>query len=504
MLHKTLRIVMTLFLFLLFLSPIIIDLQEVRACTHTELTDQVDELFKDWDKIASPGAAVGIFKDGKIIYARGYGMANLDYNIPITAQTVFRVGSVSKQFTAMCIALLIERGKISLDDDIRKYLPEMQEYDPPVTIRHMIHHTSGIRDYLVLQGLAGRSDGYFYTSAEVVDLLSRQKELNFKPGRKYSYSNSGYFLLAEIVGRVSGMKTRDYARKFIFEPLNMKNTHFHDNPKMVVKNRASGYMPLEGQGFKIHMTQLNMIGDGGIFTSVEDFFKWDQNFYANKLGQGTQDLIHLVLTPGKLEDGQEIDYAFGLVVSHYRGLRTISHGGSFVGYKAHYLQIPEHSFSVVILSNLGSFNPGRIARSIADLYLANSFTEPLRSQRERPYQQEEPSPIPIPKEQLEKFAGEYHSDELEATAFLQTDLNNLVIKLGRYKGSLAPISLDTFMGTYINDDAYDLEKRKIKFIKDQQERITGFIMETEEIKNLVFKKTNQHGRINDMTKYIRR
>jgi len=486
MFYKILRIVMISFLFFLFLPPIIVDCQVLQADKHPELTNKVDELFKEWDTIDSPGAAVGIFKDGKIAYARGYGLANLDHSIPISPQTVFRVGSVSKQFTAMCIALLIEQGKISLDYDMRKYLPEMHEFDPPVTIRQMIHHTSGIRDYLVLQGLAGRSDGYFYTSREVVDLISRQKNLNFKPGSKYSYSNSGYFLLAEIVGRVSGMKTSDYARKFIFEPLGMNHTHFHDNPKMVVKNRASGYMPLDGDGFKIHMTQLNMIGDGGIFTSVEDFFKWDQNFYANKLGQGTQDLIRMILTRGRLNDGREMNYAFGLVISRYRGLRTVSHGGFFVGFKAHYLQFPDHRFSVVILSNLGSFNPGMIAQSIADVYLAKSFTEPFVPQRESPYQQEEPSPIHIPKEQLEKFVGEYYSNELDAKAFLKTDLSNLVIKLGRYKGRLTPISSDTFIGTYLNDDAYDLENRKIEFIKDQEKRITSFVMETEEIKNLKF------------------
>jgi len=238
----------------LFLSTV--DLQAFQAYTHTDLTDKVDELFKQWDKEDSPGAAVGIFKDGRIIYARGYGMANLEYNIPITPQSVFRVGSVSKQFTAMCIALLVEQGKMSLDDDIRKYLPEMPELDTPVTIRHMVHHTSGIRGYLKLQGLAGKSGGFFYTSQEVVDLLSRQKELNFNSGDKYSYSNSGYFLLAEIAGRASGLRTSEFAKKYIFDPLGMNSTHFHDDPKMIVKNRASGYLPKEGDGFKIHMTQL--------------------------------------------------------------------------------------------------------------------------------------------------------------------------------------------------------------------------------------------------------
>jgi CubicO group peptidase (beta-lactamase class C family) len=350
-----------LFCLIIFLSFVVSPLLSFQAYTHTEATDKVDALFERWDRMDSPGAALGIFQDGRIIYARGYGAANLEYNIPITPQTVFRVGSVSKQFTAMCIALLAEQGKLALDDDIRKLLPEMHADIPPVTIRHMIHHTSGIRDYLVLQALAGRSGGYFYTSPEAIDLLTRQRGLDFKPGDKYSYSNSGYFLLAEIVKRASGMKPREFAKRYIFDPLGMTSTHFHDDINEIVKNRASGYLPIAEGGFRIHMTQLDMIGDGGIYTTVEDFFKWDQNFYKNKLGNETKDLIDLVLTTAQLNDGKKIDYAFGLVVNKYRGFKLISHGGSFVGYKSHYLQFPEQKFSVVILSNLGSFEPDGIA-----------------------------------------------------------------------------------------------------------------------------------------------
>lgn len=463
------------------------NLRAFQAYTHTELTDKVDELFKQWNKKDSPGAALGIFKDGRIIYARGYGMANLEYNIPITSQSVFRVGSVSKQFTAMCIALLAEQGKISLDDDIRKYLPEMPEFDTPVTIRHMIHHTSGVRGYLILQGLAGRSGGYFYTSQDVVDLFSRQKELNFKPGDEYSYSNSGYFLLAEIVARVSGMKTSEFAKKYVFEPLRMKSTHFHDDPKMIVKNRASGYLPLNEGGFRIHMTQLEMIGDGGIFTTVEDFFKWDQNFYHNKLGNGTQHLMDLVLAPGKLNDGREIDYAFGLVISKYNGLRTISHGGSFVGFKSYYLQFPYQKFSVVIHANLGSFNPGRIARSIADIYLADQFTEPPAPKPQRP-KQKRPEVINLSTGQLEKFVGEYYCDELDAAAILELENHNLVLKLGRHKSNLTAISSESFLATYLNDDAYSLSNRKLDFKRDRKKRITGFVMQAGRIQNLRFEK----------------
>jgi len=213
-----------------------------QAYTHNAITDKVDELFKQWDKDDSPGAAVGIFKDGRIIYARGYGIANLEYALPWTPQTPSRIGSISKQFIAMCIAILAEQGKISLDDNIQKYIPDWPEYNGPIKLKHLLHHTSGGREYLTIVSLMGKPEGsgYVYTPKELVRTLSRQKELNFKPGEKYSYSNSGYFLLSEIVSRVSVLKTSTFAKKYIFDPLGMNNTHFHDDPNMIVKNRAYG------------------------------------------------------------------------------------------------------------------------------------------------------------------------------------------------------------------------------------------------------------------------
>jgi len=212
------------------------------------LTDKVDELFTVWDTPDSPGCALGIIKDGKLIYKRGYGMANLEHNIPISATTVLRIGSTSKQFTAMSIALLAEQGKISLDDDIRKCLSEMPEYESPITIRHLIHHTSGIRDYLELMELAGRRDDDYYTDDEAIDMLARQKELNFKPGDEFLYSNSGYFLLSAIAKRASGKSLREFAQENIFKPLSMNNTHFHDDHTMIVKNRAAGYSSKKDSG----------------------------------------------------------------------------------------------------------------------------------------------------------------------------------------------------------------------------------------------------------------
>jgi len=348
-----------------------------QAYTHNALTDKVDELFKQWDKDDSPGATVGIFKDGRIIYARGYGIANLEYALPWTPQTPSRIGSISKQFIAMCIAILAEQGKLSLDDNIRKYIPGWPEFNGPVKLKHLMHHTSGVREYLTLVELMGKPEGsgYVYTPRELVRTLSRQKELNFKPGDENSYSNSGYFLLSEIVSRVSGLETSAFAKKYIFDPLGMNNTHFHDDPNMIVKNRAYGYSPKKEGGYRLDILRLKVIGDLGVFTTVEDFLKWDQNFYKNKLGGGTQSLIDMMKTRGKLNNGEVIPYAFGLNISHYGGLRIVSHGGSAVGYVAQYMQFPDHRFSVVILSNLSTFSTGRIARKIADLYLADQFLD---------------------------------------------------------------------------------------------------------------------------------
>jgi len=215
----------------------------ISFATADEKTVKVDELFAKWDSTVSPGAALAIIKDGEIIYKRGYGMVNLEHNIPITTTSVFRIGSTSKQFTASCIAILSLQGKISLDDDIRKYVPELPRYERPITIRHLVHHTSGIRDYLTLAEIAALMDDHFYTPEDSVELLGRQKKLNFLPGEEHIYSNSGYFLMGVIVERESGKSLNDFAQEHIFKPLGMKDTHFHDDHTMVVKKRADGYSP---------------------------------------------------------------------------------------------------------------------------------------------------------------------------------------------------------------------------------------------------------------------
>lgn len=338
------------------------------------LARKVDELFALLDKPDSPGCALAIVKDGRILYKRGYGMANLEHGVPISASTVMDTASISKQFTAMCVLLLAEQGKLTLDDDIRKYLPEMPRYENVITIRHLIHHTSGIREYVALMKLAGMRDDDYYTDGELLDMLARQKNLNFKPGDQFSYSNSGYFLLGQIVKRASGMTLREYADRNIFKPLGMNNTRFYDDHTELIKNRATGYAK-KPKGFQTSVSTLDMVGDGNLFTTVEDLSLWDQNFYRNRLGNGGEALVRQALNTMTLNNGQKNDYAFGLIVGQYRGLKTVEHSGSFVGYRSHMLRFPDQRFSVICECNLASAEPFDLTRRAGDIYLADQFKQ---------------------------------------------------------------------------------------------------------------------------------
>ena len=331
---------------------------------------QVDAVFADYDTTASPGCSLGVMRGGEMIYSRGYGMANLEYAVALSSKSVFRIGSTSKQFTAMAMALLAEKGIISLDDPIGKLFPEFPGYGDEITIRHLVHHTSGIRDYLTLTWLAGMDDDAHYTDGFAIELVARQKNLNFPPGDQHLYSNSGYFLLSHVVERATGKSLREWAAENIFGPLGMHNSHFHDDHTQIVPNRADGYAPTDG-GFRTSMTTLEMVGDGGVYTTVEDLLLWDRNFYDNRLGKGGPELIEQVTTPGSLGNGDALDYAFGLDVGEYRGLKMVSHSGGFVGYRAEMIRFPDEHFSVAVLCNRADADPSRRAQAVASFYLAD-------------------------------------------------------------------------------------------------------------------------------------
>jgi len=395
-----------------------------------EKTDKVDKLFTKWGSTVSPGAALAVIKDGKIIYKRGYGMANLEHNVSIAPTSVFRIGSTSKQFTASCIAMLALQGKISLDDDIRKYLPELPKYEKPITIRHLVHHTSGIRDYLTLAEVAALTDSHFYTPEDTIELLARQKKLNFLPGEEHLYSNSGYFLMGVIVEKASRKSLNDFAQEHIFKPLGMKNTQFYDDHTRVVNNRAAGYSPTK-RGFRIDMTTLDHVGDGGVFTTVEDLFLWDQAFYNFKLGK---ELMKLIQTPGVLNNGEKLDYAFGLEITAYKGLKRVSHSGGFAGFRAQMVRFPEQRFTVICLANLGTINPSRLCMEIANIYLADKFKEPAKAPEKKV------EPIILSKEDLAEKVGNYQDKKTGMWFIISMKEDKLVIEAQREKFVISPVS----------------------------------------------------------------
>lgn len=413
---------------------------------HFPANPKVDKVFAEWDKASSPGCALGVLQNGRFVYEHGYGMGNLDYDIPNSPKLVYYVGSDSKQFTAASIALLVLDGKIALDDDIRKYIPEMPDYGTPITINHLIHHTSGIRDIYVLMSLGGLRLEDVFSDSEEVALIARQKELNFKPGDDYLYSNSGYFLLAEIIKRVTGKSLREFAEERIFRPLGMTHTHFHDDPGHIMKGRAMSYEPDGKGGYRIsYLQNFDKIGAGGLYTSVEDLRKWDENFYSHQVGgDALQKMIH---TRGILNKGDTIAYAFGNNNTSYRGLRVDEHGGSLMGYKAEILRFPDEHFSVLATCNLGSINPGPLAEQVAEVYLGSKMgPAPARQVAGRRSRDVTQAAMPsLGASELANYGGDYYSDEVDATYHIVVSDGGLVLTAHHVPmQKLVATAVDTF------------------------------------------------------------
>jgi len=334
---------------------------------------KVDELFQSWSKPGSPGCALGVYENGHIVYARGYGMADLNAGAPIAPDTVFHVASMSKQFTAASIILLAEDGKLSLKDDIHKYIPELPDFGEPITLNDLMHHTSGLRDQWALLDLAGwRYSEDLITDDDVMSVVTRQRQLNFKPGDKFLYSNTGFTLLGIVVKRVSGLSLRAFTSKRIFEPLGMTRTHFRDDHAEIIKNDAVGYTRADPQKpFRISITNFDTVGATSLHTTVEDLQKWDENFYHTKVGG--PGFVHAMLEQAKLNTGETIDYASGLFIGAYRGLPTVDHSGADAGYRSDMRRFPNQHFSAAVLCNLAEANPNRLVRQVADIVLAKAL-----------------------------------------------------------------------------------------------------------------------------------
>jgi len=425
------------------------------------ITKKVDLLFAAWDKPDSPGVAIAVIKDGAVTYQRGYGSANLEYNIPITPKTVFHVASVSKQFTAFAITLLANQGKLALDDDIRKHLPEVPDFGKKITIRHLLHHTSGLRDQWVLLAMAGWRLDDVITKEHILKMVRHQKELNFDPGQEYVYSNTGYTLLAVIVERVSGKSFREYTEANIFKPLGMTSTHFHDDHEMIVKNRAYSYAPVRDAGFKLAPLNYANVGATSLFTTAEDLARWVFNFEDKKVGGAA--VIEQMHQEGVLNNGKGTGYAFGLSIGPYRGLKTVGHAGGDAGYRSFVFWFPEQRFGVVALSNHATLNPTLMARRIADLYLADKLApEPAKpTPVERTAVKVDPSIY-------EAYAGRYLADGRMILTISREGDRLMGRPTGEAKAELIPQSETKFFVKENNSE--------ITFERDEKGQVVRFTM----------------------------
>lgn len=382
----------------------------------------VDAVFGGWTA-DTPGCAVGVSQGGTPVLEKAYGMADLEHDVRNTPSTIFEAGSVSKQFTAAAVLLLAREGRLALDDSVRKHVPELPDYGMPLTIRHMLMHMSGLRDWGAVAAIGGwPRTSRVYTHAHVLDIISRQKALNFTPGAQYSYSNSGYNLSAIIVSRVSGQPFADFTQERIFKPLGMSRTSWRDDFTRVVKGRAIAYAARRG-GFVQDMPFENVHGNGGLLTTVGDLLRWNEHFVTPWIGDA--DFVRIQQEPGAFNDGRPGSYALGLTVGEYKGVREVGHSGSTAGYRAHLARYPDQRLSVAVLCNVSSGTATQYAHAVADLYLGSALKPAQGANRPRPPAAEPFKPTPA---QLASYAGRYVSDEAETVFTIVVEGDDLVLR----------------------------------------------------------------------------
>jgi CubicO group peptidase (beta-lactamase class C family) len=467
---------------------------------------RIDRVFAQFNRADTPGCAVGVSLDGATVASLAYGMADLEHDVPLRPESIFEPGSITKQFTAAAVLLLAQQGKLSLDDPARKYLPELPDYGTPLTIRHLLNHTSGLRDWGSVEAIAGwPRTTRAYTHAHVLDILSRQRALNYTPGAEYSYTNSGYNLAAILVGRVSGKPLAEFTRDALFTPLGMTSTSWRDDFRRIVKGRAIAYSQSGGTVRQL-MPFEDVHGNGGLLTTVGDLLRWNQKF-----------TIEHQLDQGKLSDGRTIAYAAGLMVLHYKGLNEISHSGTTAGYNAWLGRYPDRNLSVAVLCNSSAANGTQLGHAVADIFLGDAAKaqppRPMvpaksglyRSLRDHStievgaesrnefagdrmrvpsemdggtwYERVEPwTPVPA---ELAALTGEYTSDEAEVTFRVAVEQGGLVIHR-------RPDAVIKLTPTY--KDAFRSSLGSIRFLRDGAGRVDELSVGESRVWDLRFRK----------------
>lgn len=496
----------------------------VAALAQPDSKSRVDQIFARYNTKTSPGCAVGVSVKGDTVLSAAYGMADLEHDVALTPETVFEPGSVTKQFTAAAVFLLAQQGKLSIDDPVRKYIPELPDYGAPLTIRHLINHTSGLRDWGSMAAIGGWPRGSrAHTHDHTLEILARQKALNYNPGAEYSYSNSGYNLAAVLVGRVAGKPLAEFTKEAIFTPLGMTSTQWRDDYRRIVKNRAIAYSA-SGNEFRLNMPFEFVHGNGGLLTTVGDLLRWNRNFTDKKVGgQALYDAQH---QRARLNDGSTIAYAGGLNVLHWRGLNEVSHSGSTAGYSAWLGRYPDQDVAVAVMCNL-AVNATQLGHAVAEVYLPSASAETVtpvkgdasragmyRSMRDggvitvvhengelripnrapvvefdgprmrfiaeannTTYEKVEPwTPA---RSDLDGFAGDYVSDEAQVTYTVAIDSDRLVVRV-------RPAT--RFSLTATHRDAFSSSMGSVRFLRDASGKVTELSLGESRVWDLRFRK----------------
>ena len=371
------------------------------------LEDKIDSLFTGWNIPNHPGGTVGVMKTGNIVFTEAYGLASLEYLIPNNKKTLFNVGSISKQFTAMGIVLLEQQGRLSFDDDVHEFLPELPNFGHRITIRHLLHHTSGLRSFHDLLGLAGWRGDDNRSNSDLMQLLKQQKNLNFSPGESFSYCNSGYILLAEIIESITGQDFKTWMENSVFLPLGMTSTFVEDNYQRIVTNRATSYYHSHDNVYEMAQGYWAYTGAGNVYSTANDLLKWSQNFYAPN--NGWKEAFITIQTLDPLNDGSDSNYAFGLFIDEKFGQKRIQHAGVVGGFRAFLSIYPDEALSIVVLTNFSNARFGEKADAVANILLENKITapEPLC---DKPFQESNSN---MTTQDLSVYTGQFYSPELK-------------------------------------------------------------------------------------------
>lgn len=417
--------------------------------SFAQSTDEIAKaaaIINRYDQPNAPGFSFGIVKKGQLIYSGGVGLAHLDQSIRNSDSSIFNTASIAKQFTAACIWNLTKTGEISLDDDIRKYIPEFPAYGEVIRIRHLLNHTSGIRNYHAIMELSGFDyDHVFHDNQMILDLACRQKGLNNSPGEKVVYGNTAYTLLAIIIERITGKNLNQYARDQVFMPLGMNHTFYRMDTTSVVDQKVQGYYTNENNTYIPVVNHQVSYGAGSVCSSITDLATWSR--VLNGENPDYKDLTNFLTTSETLPSGEILKYARGVMVDEYKGFKTVHHSGYHLGGQAEIIAIPELQLAMIVLTNLESINPSSISYAILDLFLPA-----------QPRSAIELSPIfQHKKRQLNKFSGQYkeQNSDMRMEFFLENDTLKAMGSLGKKPVSLVSTGKGKFMRSNSHSVRYD-------------------------------------------------